>query len=43
MQIPEWLKTAEDGLYGSVDQLLESYTTGKEEAAWDRLVAQNAL
>jgi hypothetical protein len=43
MQIPEWLESLPDGLYGSVDDLMNTYQDGREEAAWKRLEASNAL
>jgi hypothetical protein len=43
MTIPDWLHEMEDGLYGSVDALLESFQEGRELEAWHKRVADNAL
>lgn len=43
MTIPDWLRDAEDGVYGSLDALEGSIKDGQEEAAWNRLAAHNAL
>jgi hypothetical protein len=43
MQIPDWLKEVEDGLWGNEDTLIESFKEGRELDAWHRQGAQNAL
>jgi hypothetical protein len=43
MALPDWLHEMEDGLYGAVDVLLESFQEGRELEAWNKQVADNAL
>lgn len=43
MQIPEWLKSLPDGLYGDIEVLVSSYKDGHELTAWRLQETQNAL
>lgn len=41
--IPDTLKTADDGLYGDIEAFMASYTSGEQSASWSLLEAQNAV
>ena len=42
-ELPDWIRFAQDGLYGDVEWFLEMYEIGFQEAAWHHLVACNAV
>lgn len=42
-EIPDSIKTAEDGLYGDMEAFLRSYEAGEQAAHWDYCVRDNAV